>query len=134
VIGLDGTIFVGVQAHLWAITPDGKKKWGRGGDEEYPFDPTPVVLSNGLILCVSRYGMLFFSGPGESDEWFYYLRGYGYGSPAVGPTGTIYVPDPGVMGGCGFTAVRATSPLARTPWPRFHGNARNTGNILDQAP
>jgi hypothetical protein len=32
----------------------------------------------------------------------------------------------------GFTALPNGVPLARTPWPRFRGNARNTGNALDQ--
>jgi hypothetical protein len=64
----------------------------------------------------------------------YYLYGYGYGSPAVGPTGAIYVPDPGGVAGGGFTALRAGAALARTPWPKFRGNAQNTGNAQDIAP
>jgi len=62
----------------------------------------------------------------------YYLSGYGYGSPTVGPSGAIYVPDRGIGFG-GFTALRAGASLAHTPWPKFRGNARNTGNILDAA-
>ena len=64
----------------------------------------------------------------------YYLRMYGYGSPAIGPAGAIYAADHGAFAGCGFTAVRAGASLAHTPWPKFRGNARNTGNILDAAP
>jgi hypothetical protein len=67
-------------------------------------------------------------------EWKYYLYRYGYGSPAVGPTGDIYAPDCGVAFGRGFSALRAGVALARTPWPKFRGNARNTGNLLDVAP
>ena len=29
IIGLDGTIYVGVNQELWSITPDGKKNWAR---------------------------------------------------------------------------------------------------------
>ena len=61
----------------------------------------------------------------------YFLHGYGYGSPAVGPTGAIYVPDAGLPW-VGFTALRAGAALARTSWPKFRGNARNTGNAQDK--
>jgi hypothetical protein len=127
VIGMDGTVYVGVLAHLWAITSDGKKKWGRGGDEEYPFETSPVVLASGSICCVSSYGMLSYVTPEGVTQEMYYLYGYGYGSPAIGPTGAIYVPGPG-----GFIALRAGVSLARTPWPKFRGNARNTGNAQDK--
>jgi hypothetical protein len=63
----------------------------------------------------------------------YNLFGYGFGSPAIGPSGAIYVTDYGVGFGA-LTALRAGTSLARTPWPKFRGNARNTGNILDAAP
>jgi hypothetical protein len=33
-----------------------------------------------------------------------------------------------------FGALRADVPLAQTPWPKFHGNPRNTGNVLDNLP
>jgi outer membrane protein assembly factor BamB len=133
VIGPDGTIYVGVLQHLWAISPDGKKKWGRVGGEDFPFETSPVVLASGTICCVSSYGMLCYYSPEGVPQWMYNLCGYGYGSPAVGPTGAIYVPDRSVLGS-GFTALRAGAALARTPWPRFRGNARNTGNLQDSAP
>ena len=133
VIGPDGTIYVGVLQHLWAVNSDGQKKWGRVGGEDYPVDTSPVVLANGSICCVSRYGLLNYVSAEGIVLGMYYLYGYGYGSPAVGPTGAIYVPDCGVAGG-GLTALRAGASLARTPWPKFRGNARNTGNAQDAAP
>jgi hypothetical protein len=63
----------------------------------------------------------------------YYIAGARSGSPAVGPTGAIYVADRSVFVGWGFTALRAGTALGRTPWPKFGGNARNTGNVLDVA-
>jgi outer membrane protein assembly factor BamB len=134
VIGLDGTVYVGVGAHLWAINSDGKKKWGRTGDDEFPFEASPVVLASGSICCVSRYGVLYYSSPEGVEQWKYQVHPYGYGSPAVGPTGAIYVPDRRVFAFGGFSALRAGAALARTPWPKFRGNARNTGNALDAAP
>ncbi|HOX55830.1 MAG TPA: PQQ-binding-like beta-propeller repeat protein [Candidatus Paceibacterota bacterium] len=134
VLGLDGTIYVGVVQHLWAISPDGKKKWGTVGGEDYPFHTTPVVLAGGAVCCVSRYGMLCYASPEGVLEWQYYLFGYGYGSPAIGPNGDIYVPDSGAAMGRGFTALRAGATLAPSPWPRFRANPRNTGNAQDAAP
>ncbi|MEI6782767.1 MAG: PQQ-binding-like beta-propeller repeat protein [Verrucomicrobiota bacterium] len=134
VIGADGTIYLGVQQHLWAISADGRKKWGRVGGEDYPFETSPVVLADGSICCVSRYGMLCYCSPEGDLRYMNYLTSYGYGSPAVGPSGAIYVPHRGAAAGCGFTALRAGAVLARTPWPRFRGNARNTGHALDVTP
>src|SRR5208337_4848497 len=111
VIGADGTIYVGVLDHLWAISPDGKKLWGRDSDNANPFDASPVVLADRSICCVSRYGMLCFASPEGVYKEMYYLYGYGYGSPAVGPTGVIYVPDQGADAACGFTALRASAAL-----------------------
>jgi len=71
--------------------------------------------------------MLSYVTPEGVTQEMYYLYGYGYGSPAIGPTGAIYVPGPG-----GFIALRAGVSLARTPWPKFRGNARNTGNAQDK--
>jgi outer membrane protein assembly factor BamB len=130
VIGPDGTIYVGVLQHLWAISPEGKKKWGRIGGEDFPFDPTPVVLSDGTICIVSSFGEIYYVSPQGGYEQKRYLHGYGYGSPAVGPNGDIYVPDRG-LAAVGFSALHAGVALARTPWPRFRGNSRNTGNIQD---
>jgi hypothetical protein len=118
---------VGLHQHPWAISADGQKKWGRVSGEDYPFETSPVVLENGSICCVSTVGMLTYVSPEGDHKWMYYLYAYDYGSPAVGPTGAIYVPD---LGG-NLNALRAGVVLARTPWPKFRDNARNTGNLQD---
>jgi outer membrane protein assembly factor BamB len=133
VLGPDGTIYIGVGEQLWAISAEGKKKWGSVGGDFYRLDPTPLVLAEGVVCCVSRYGLLSYVGFDGAARAMYYLAGYGYGSPAIGPTGDIYVPD-NAFGGAGFSALRAGAALAHTPWPRFHGNSRNTGNAQDVAP
>jgi outer membrane protein assembly factor BamB len=130
VIGEGGTIYVGVVQHLWAISANGQKQWGRIGTEDYPFETSPVVLANGSICCVSSFGVLWYISPEEVMQYMYNLRRYGYGSPAVGPNGAVYVADYSIPSGA-FTALRAGTSLARTPWPKFRGNSRNTGNILD---
>jgi outer membrane protein assembly factor BamB len=135
VIGPDGTIYVGVSFYLWAISADGRKKWWREGGEGFPLEASPVVLASGPIICITDYGMLKYMNPVDGlEDRKYYLYGHGYGSPAIGPTGDIYVPDPGKFSGCGFSALRAGVALAGSPWPKFRGNARNTGNVQDVSP
>jgi outer membrane protein assembly factor BamB len=133
VIGPDGTIYVGVLQHLWAISADGHKKWGRVGGEDFPMEASPFVLGDGSIGCISRYGTLYFTNPEGVMRPMYNLFAYGYGSPTVGPTGAIYTADNGIAFG-GFSALRAGASLGRTPWPKFRGNVRNTGNAQDVGP
>jgi outer membrane protein assembly factor BamB len=133
VIGPEGTIYLGVLQNLWAISADGSKKWGRVGGEDYPMEASPVVLADGSIGCVSRYGTLIYASPEGVMKSMYNLIDYGYGSPTVGPSGAIYVPDCGIGFGA-LTALRAGASLAHTPWPKFRGNVRNTGNVQDNAP
>jgi outer membrane protein assembly factor BamB len=134
VIGPDGTLYVGVGGSLWGITADGKKKWGGGaGDSPNTVDATPVVLAEGAICSISRDGLLSYVSPDGVYHPKYYLAGFGYGSAAVGPSGALYVADGTAAPGGGFSALRAGAALAKTPWPRFHGNSRNTGNVADTA-
>ena len=131
-IGHDGTIYVGVNNSLCAITPDGKTKWQRG--TERLLDTSPVVLADNTVCFVAHEGLVCDVDPEMNLMWTYYVYGYGYGSVAVGATGTLYLPDGGKGEfGVGFSAMRLNVPLARTPWPKFRGNARNTGNIQDSA-
>jgi len=135
VIGPDGTVYVGSFGQPWAISADGKRKWGQTGNEEYyAYDASPVVLADGMICCVSHCGLMGYMSPEGIWRPMYYFSGYGCGSPAVGPTGAIYVPDGGAAPGGGFTALRAGVALAHTPWPKFRCNARNTGNLQDAPP
>jgi outer membrane protein assembly factor BamB len=125
VIGLDGTILLGVNKQLWAVTPEGKKKW-QVGAEDFVEAP-PLVFSDGSACFVSRYGMLVAVDPAARHKWAFYLYYHGCASPAVGESGAVYVPG---KWRC-FYALRAGTPLASTPWPKFRGNARNTGNLGD---
>ena len=125
VIGLDGTVYLGVNLELWAISPDGKKKWAWGTDE--PIENAPVALADGSVCLSSRRGLLVTLDSQGQKIWSYYLYGYGYACPGVGPNGTLYVSDRGDY----ISAIPAGVPLAQSAWPRFHGNARNTGNAAD---
>jgi outer membrane protein assembly factor BamB len=125
VIGLDGTIFIGVNSQLWAITPDGKKK-GALQDEDL-IEAPPMVVGDGSICFISRYGLVKEASPEPRLKWSSYLYDHGCASLAVSTSGTLYVAGRWNQ----FYAIRASSPLAATPWPKFRGNSRNTGNLND---
>jgi hypothetical protein len=59
--------------------------------------------------------------------WYTNLGNLGFCSSNVGDNGTIYCSHSGVT----FSAFQNNSTLAKTPWPRFRGNRRNTGNVAD---
>jgi outer membrane protein assembly factor BamB len=122
VIGPDGTIYVGVNHQLWAITPEGDKKWDRNVDDL--IQTTPLVLTNSSICFDSGWGVLINIEPDTTLNWVFI--GVGRASPAVSPAGAIYVMDSNHL-----LAIRNKVPLARSPWPKFRGNPRNTGNLRD---
>jgi outer membrane protein assembly factor BamB len=128
VIGLDGTLYVGVNEAICAITPEGKKKWDRGFG--CVVEGPALVLSDGSICFVASWEF-FNMDPDLVYKGTFFLNQQGCGSPAVGRMGTIYVSGGTVPGG--FSALQIGVPLAQTPWPKFHGNARNTGNVNDEA-
>jgi outer membrane protein assembly factor BamB len=118
VIGQDGTLYVGVNTSLWAINPEGGKKWEQGFIE--PVEVTPAALADNSVCCVSHAGSLCdYDKPGE-PRWMFFLNGFG--SPAVGAKGTIY--DSGSSQGVGatFQALDADVPLAESSWPKLRGN------------
>ena len=133
VIGTDGKIYVGANKYLWAITPDGKKKWDRGVDD---IDSAPAIAADATVYFIYRGGLLNGYNQDETlgDRWWkwtYYLYYNGYASPSIGTNGSIYLP--GIISDftqC-FIAVKGDAPLAKTPWPKFRGNLRNTGNLSD---
>jgi outer membrane protein assembly factor BamB len=124
VISQDGIIYVGVNQFLTAITRDGKKKWDRGNEDL--IDATPLALANNSICYVSQWGVLTTLAPDRQPYWTYFLgTEYGRASPTVGSNGTIYVPG----AYHDVIALRTNVPLAKSPWPKFRGNSKNTGVV-----
>ena len=125
VIAQDGVIYVGVNQELWAVNPDGTRKWPRWNEE--PIDASPLALANRTVSFLSRRGYLLTLDEKREPVCSYYGYGAGYACPAVGPTGVSYVAERGSL----FSALDSSLPPARSPWPRFRGNPRNTGNLAD---
>ncbi len=123
VIGADGTLYVGGNVGLWAISPQGKKKWDHGGG--YPIEVTPLVAADHSVCYTSWYGLLTDLTPDQQVNWTFYLcNNHGHASPALSASGRVYVPD------CSheFHALGTKLHLAHTAWPKFRGDPRNTGN------
>jgi len=122
VIGPDGTIYVGVKNQLWAITPEGNQKWDRNVEDL--IQATPIVLSNASICFETGWGVMLNIDPDRNLNWVF--DGIGRGAPAVSSTGVLYLND-----SIELIALPARYSLAHSPWPKFRGNLRNTGNAKD---
>jgi len=83
----DGTIYVGTNRGLLAVSPEGKLVW------ETTFDAAnaPVVSDDGTIYLDTWHGLLFGVGRGGQIVW---RPGYGmnafHAPPALGPATTLY--------------------------------------------
>jgi outer membrane protein assembly factor BamB len=128
VIGPDGVIYVGVNTSLWAIMPDGKQKWDRYFADWV--ESSPVFFANRTLCCVARGGELIGMKEDKGFSWRAILGGFAYGSPAVASDGTLYAAGASKN----FSAITGGVPLGQTPWPKFRGNLRNTGNASDNQP
>ena len=91
-------------------------------------DATPVIAANGTVLFVFRGGEVVGCDHDRTYEWGLHVYPCGLASPAIADSGTIYLPTAMTHR---LVAIRGSSPLARTPWPKFRGNSRNTGNLND---
>jgi outer membrane protein assembly factor BamB len=129
VVGTDGSIFVGVNDEVWQVSTEGKKLWAQSFNWHDFFEAPPLILKDGSVCHISRYGMLMCMNPADRNlKWMYYLTGHGSASPAVGDDGTVYLSS----GSVDFVALATKIPLAETAWPKFRGNSRNTGNMANR--
>ena len=133
VISRDGGIYVGVNQTMWLLSQDGKQaSWGWGAGL---VEATPVALADGSVCFNSEIGPPVAFGPDKLIKWSardsrgLSIEVHGHASAGIGPNGMLYVNghDDGLY------ALESPAPLAASPWPKFRGNARNTGNVKDNA-
>jgi outer membrane protein assembly factor BamB len=123
IFGQDGTLFVGVNTSLWAVAPQGTKKWDRA--DGYTQDTTALAFADDSIGYVSWYGSLIDLRPDMQVSWtFYMCNRHGYASPTIAADGTVYSADCSER----LHALRTPLRLADSPWPKVRGNRKNTGN------
>jgi hypothetical protein len=80
-IGSDGTIFICNSKSLFAITPDGTRKW-----TYTPFSGAIAICSDGTIYGGSKNGLVAI-GPDGTKKWETPPECY---NPVIGNDGTIY--------------------------------------------
>lgn len=89
-VGLDGTIYFGSgDKNVYALNPDGSKKWSRpvGGAVDGP----PALGADGVVYAPSDDGKLYTFSSGGTPGWLYdshRLTTYG---PTLGADGTVYL-------------------------------------------
>jgi outer membrane protein assembly factor BamB len=123
-IGLEGRIYLGVTDEVWALNRDGTQRWKWGRMDT---DSTPLALADDTITTVWRDGQVHNLDSDRNHNWYYSVYTCGLNSPTVSTNGVTYVAGNWRE----FEAVHTKVPLANSPWPKFRGNLRNTGNQAD---
>jgi outer membrane protein assembly factor BamB len=119
-----GTIYVGsTDSCLYALNSDGTLKWRYVTTGVRVCCPT--VAADGSVYVLSEAG-LYALLPDGTLKWRSPVgsSSYAFLGPAIAPDGTVYVG----AGECLY-AVPGESPLAASPWPKFHHDNRNTGRV-----
>jgi outer membrane protein assembly factor BamB len=124
VIAHDGTIYVGsVDNYVYALKPDGTIKWKYG--TQAPIHASPAVAADGVVYIGSDDNSLYALYPDGTLKWKYETGGNVEAATTIGTDGTIYfVSYDGYL-----YALKGTSPLADSPWPKFHHDLKNSGRV-----
>jgi len=125
VLGLDGRVFLALNDEVWAIKPGGERAWTACKDE---VNSTPLVAADGMVFFVTEHGQMQGCDHERSlpSLWSVGVPYNAVCSPNLSGGGNLYV-----LGHWLLCAYAWPSTVAPTPWPKFRGNARNTGNQAD---
>ena len=121
-IAADGTIYIGSDdGCMYALDPSGSLKWKyqTGGGIE----GSPAVAADGTVYFGSTDGSMYALNPDGSAKWQFESDGAIQSSPTIGPDGRVYFTSKDGY----LYALKGRSPLASSPWPKFHHDLRNTG-------
>jgi large repetitive protein len=91
VIADDGTIYIGTMYNLYAINPDGSKKWVYYlGHDVYS---SPVLALDGTIIfgCWDNY--IYALNPNGTLRWRYQTGDHVMGPGSIAADGTVYYPS-----------------------------------------
>jgi outer membrane protein assembly factor BamB len=90
-LGSDGTVYVvSDDYNLYAINPDGTKKWSLVTGED-PVSSSPAIGSDGTLYIDDGNNRLYAINPDGTMKWSLRLGGVVGSSPAIGSDGTLYV-------------------------------------------
>jgi outer membrane protein assembly factor BamB len=123
-IAVDGTLYFGSDnGNLYALNPDGTLKWKylTGGS----VSASPTIASDGTIYFGSADNSVYALNSDGTAKWQFESDGAIQSSPTIGPDGKVYFTSRDGY----LYALKGTSPLASTPWPKFHHDLKNTGRV-----
>ena len=89
-VGADGTIYIGSQdRHLYALNPDGKRKWAFA--THGIVDTSPAIAADGTICVGDEDGRIYAVKSNGKKKWWTIGNGSVIDAPTIGPDGTIYI-------------------------------------------
>ncbi|RLB12572.1 MAG: hypothetical protein DRG82_16925, partial [Deltaproteobacteria bacterium] len=129
-IGSDGTVYVGSHDnYLYALSFEGTLRWRfkSGG----VLVSSPTLDAEGVLYFGSFDNYLYALQLDGSLKWRFETGDDIWGSPALGTNGTVY------FGSSDSTLYAlysgSTEGLARSPWPKFGRDLKNSGSVLEGA-
>ena len=129
-LGTDGTVFVGTTAGtLYALDPlTGNPVWV--SPTANPIYVPPAISAGGTVYVTGASNKLFaFEAKTGGKKWEYTSSERLGSAPAIGADGTVYVAQNGIL-----WALQGDRELADSAWPKYQGNARNTGAHTPSGP
>src|ERR1035437_3861249 len=88
-VGPDGTIYLGTWAgKLWAVNPDGSRKWVFQAQNE--IKSAPAVGSDGTVCFGSRDRKFYAVGADGKKHWEFQTGAWVDSSPALAHDGKVY--------------------------------------------
>lgn len=120
VVAIDGTIYIVTKkSALIAVQPDGKKAWAFEGIGQ---PGAPLLGASGTIYYPVG-AKLYAINPSGSEKWEAPLDSDVWGSMTLSNDGTLYIASRlGTL-----YAFPVGEGLMASPWPKFQGNVRNSG-------
>ncbi len=117
-------VFGTANGQVMALNSDGTTAWTLATTSTAPVASVPAIAEDGTVWVGAEDGILRGIGPDGTVRWSLPL-----GSAIRGPISLL--PNGDVV--CGTAAgtlacVEGSAPLARSGWPKWQGDAANTGN------
>ena len=125
-LAVDGTIYVGSGEKLYALNPDGSKRWEFTAGSNVA--STPVIGADDTIYIAIMNDRVCAINPDGSIKWEFgtWFVNCELASPALDADGILYINISGKQGILYAIKTDSKGP-AKSPWPMFGQNAQRTG-------